>query len=74
MPHVLSVRRKAPKTIIDIASSIKQITATIGFHDIPDGSYGFISTDRRCNVSYDFPAYIKIEIQPTVVQQQRSKQ
>ncbi|WP_265494942.1 hypothetical protein [Providencia heimbachae] len=41
---------------------------------LPDGTYGFISTDRRCNVSYDFPAYIKIEIQPTAVQQQRSKQ
>lgn len=40
---------------------------------LPDGSYGFISTDRRCKVSYDFPAYIKIEIQATTVQQQRSK-
>lgn len=41
---------------------------------LPDGSYGFISTDRRCKVSYDLPANIKIEIQPTTVQQQRSKQ
>ncbi|MEJ6576162.1 MAG: hypothetical protein QNL35_06945 [Emcibacteraceae bacterium] len=38
---------------------------------LPDGSYGFISTDRRCKVSYDFPAHVKIEIQPTVTAQQR---
>ncbi|MGO2306055.1 MAG: hypothetical protein ACTH5W_15310 [Providencia sp.] len=41
---------------------------------LPDGSYGFISTDRRCNVSYDFPAHIKIEIQPTATVQQRGEQ
>lgn len=41
---------------------------------LPDGSCGFVSTDRRCKVSYDFPAHIKIEIQPTTMQQQRSKQ
>lgn len=32
---------------------------------LPDGSYGFVSTDRRCHVSYDFPAHVKIELQPT---------
>ncbi len=41
---------------------------------LPDGSYGFISTDRRCKVSYDLPANIKIEIQPTQTELQRSKQ
>lgn len=27
----------------------------------PDGSHGYISTDRRCNVYYDLPPQIKIE-------------
>ncbi|HHR6573372.1 TPA: hypothetical protein ACS8DH_000810 [Providencia alcalifaciens] len=40
---------------------------------LPDGSYGFISTDRRCKVSYDLPANIKIEIQPPVSKQQGGK-
>ncbi|BBV03760.1 hypothetical protein ACLI07_09870 [Providencia huaxiensis] len=41
---------------------------------LPDGSHGFVSTDRRCKVSYDFPAHIRIEIQPTQAELQRSKQ
>ena len=41
---------------------------------LPDGSYGFVSTDRRCHVSYDFPAHVKIELQPTPAEQQRSEQ
>lgn len=41
---------------------------------LPDGSYGFISTDRRCKVAYDLPSNIKIEIQPTQSELQRSKQ
>lgn len=32
---------------------------------LPDGTHGFVSTDRRCHVSYDFPAHVKIELQPT---------
>ncbi len=38
---------------------------------LPDGSYGFVSTDRRCHVSYDFPAHVKIELQPTPAEQQK---
>ncbi|HEK0647731.1 TPA: hypothetical protein SMP57_000144 [Proteus mirabilis] len=41
---------------------------------LPDGTHGFVSTDRRCHVSYDFPAHIKIELQLTPAEQQRSEQ
>lgn len=48
--------------------------STLHHWPIPDGSHGFVSTDRRCKVSYDFPAHIRIEIQPTQAELQRSKQ
>lgn len=41
---------------------------------LPDGTHGFVSTDRRCHVSYDFPAHVKIELQPSLAEQQRSEQ
>ena len=41
---------------------------------LPDGTHGFVSTDRRYHVSYDFPAHVKIELQPSPAEQQRSEQ
>ncbi|HGJ5898758.1 hypothetical protein [Arsenophonus apicola] len=41
---------------------------------LPDGTAGFISTDRRCNICYDFPAHIKIEPTPIIAAHSRIKQ
>lgn len=39
----------------------------------PDGSCGYIRTDRRCDVYYDLPPQVKVETDLPVLKQEPEK-